>query len=109
MRALVLSDRPQDTWRCHLRVDGGPAHPMVPDGPRTVHARIPWRDGARRLAVTVADGTGHTDTEVIEPVDRSFVPPPAHERPQRRVPPAGLAEKGLRGDQLGPNRNGRHW
>lgn len=110
VRALVLSDRPQDTWRCHLRVDGGPAHPMVPDGPRTVHARIPWRDGARRLAVTVADGTGHTDTEVIEPVDRSFVPPPAHERPGSdafRLP--AWPEKGLRGDQLGPNRNGRHW
>ncbi|MBY0253153.1 MAG: metallophosphoesterase, partial [Methylobacterium organophilum] len=88
----------------------GPAHPMVPDGPRTVHARIPWRDGARRLAVTVADGTGRTDTEVIEPVGRSFVPPPAPDRPgsdASRLP--AWPQKGLRGDQLGPNRNGRDW
>ncbi|MBP1181041.1 metallophosphoesterase family protein [Methylobacterium sp. PvR107] len=110
VRALVLSERPQDAWRCHLRVDGGPAHPMVPDGPRTVHARIPWREGAHRLAVTVTDGAGPSDTEVIEPVSRSFVPPPPHERPgSDALRLSAWPEKGLRGDQLGPNRNGRDW
>ena len=110
VRALVLSDRPQTDWRCHLRVDGGPPHPMRPDGPRTVHARIPWREGMRRLAVTAADGSGKDDTEVIEPVGRSFVPPPAHDRPgsdAHRL--SAWPEKGLRGDQLGPNRHGRDW
>ncbi|MBE7244967.1 MAG: metallophosphoesterase [Actinomycetospora chiangmaiensis] len=110
VRALVLSERPQGAWRCAVRVDGGPPHPMAPDGPRTVHARIPWPEGARRLAVTVTDGTGNADTDAIEPVARSFVPPPAHERPGSDAFRTGpWPEKGIRGDQLGPNRNGRHW
>ncbi|GJE14045.1 metallophosphoesterase family protein [Methylobacterium longum] len=110
VRALVLTDQPQGAWCCRVRIDGGASCPMVPDGPRTVHAWIPWPEGARRLAVTVTDGTGNADTEVIEPVGRTFVPPPAHERPGSdtcRLP--AWPEKGLRGDQLGPNRNGRHW
>lgn len=110
VRALVLSDRPQGDWCCCVRVDDGRPHAMVPDGPRTVHARIPWPEGARRLAVTVTDGTGQADTEVIEPVGRSFVPPPAPDRPgsdATRLP--AWPQKGLRGDQLGPNRNGRPW
>jgi 3',5'-cyclic AMP phosphodiesterase CpdA len=117
VRALVLSEAPQTAWRCHLRVDDGPPQPMAPDGPRTVHARIPWPAGSRRLAVTVTDGTAnprtqapHADTDAIEPVGYSFVPPPAPERPGSdafRLP--AWPHKGLRGDQLGPNRNGRHW
>jgi Icc protein len=110
VRALVLSERPQGAWRCAARVDGGPPHPMAPDGPRTVHARIPWPEGARRLAVSVTDGTGHADTDAIEPVARRFVPPPAHERPGSDAFRTGpWPEKGIRGDQLGPNRNGRDW
>jgi 3',5'-cyclic-AMP phosphodiesterase len=110
VRALVLSDRPQADWCCCVRVDGGPPHPMAPDGPRTVDARIPWPEGASRLAVSVTDGSGNADAEVIEPVARTFAPPPAPERPgsdATRLP--AWPQKGLRGDQLGPNRNGRHW
>lgn len=117
VRALVLSEAPQRDWCCHVRVDGGPPHPMVPAGPRMVQARIPWPDGSRRLAVTVTDGTAspHThranaDTDVIEPVGPSFVPPPPPARPGSdafRLP--ACPHKGLRGDQLGPNRTGRHW
>jgi 3',5'-cyclic AMP phosphodiesterase CpdA len=110
VRALVLSDRPRDDWRCCARVDGGPPRPMAPDGPRTVQARIPWPEDARRLAVTVTDGSGRADTEVIEPVGRTFTPPPAPDGPgsdATRLP--AWPQKGLRGDQLGPNRNGRHW
>jgi Icc protein len=58
----------------------------------------------------VTDDAGRADTEVIEPVSRSFVPPPAHAHPGSdafRLP--AWPEKGLRGDQLGPNRNGRDW
>ncbi|MGH1587408.1 hypothetical protein ACRBEV_02390 [Methylobacterium phyllosphaerae] len=60
--------------------------------------------------MTVTDGTGNADTEVIEPVGLSFAPPPAHDRPgsdAHRL--SAWPEKGLRGDQLGPNRNGRDW
>ncbi|KQT58513.1 metallophosphoesterase [Methylobacterium sp. Leaf456] len=118
VRALVLSNAPQSAWRCHLRIDGGPPLPMEPDRPRTVLARIDWPAGARRLAVTVTDGTtnprkngaAHTDTDTIEPVGMDFVPAPVSERPGSdalRLP--FWPEKGLRGDQLGPNRVGRHW
>jgi 3',5'-cyclic-AMP phosphodiesterase len=58
----------------------------------------------------VTDGSGNADAEVIEPVARTFAPPPAPERPgsdATRLP--AWPQKGLRGDQLGPNRNGRHW
>ncbi len=117
VRALVLSDAPQAEWRCQARVDHGPPHPMRPAGPRIVEARIPWPDGSRRLSVTVTDGTldprtgaANTDTDTIEPVARGFTPPPAPDRPGSdafRIP--AWPEKGIRGDQLGPNRFGRHW
>lgn len=118
VRALVLSHEPQSAWRCQVRVDDGPAQPMVPAGPRTVHAAIEWPQDARRLSVEVADGTVNPrkngaprkDTDVIEPVGRSFVPPLAPERPGSdafRI--QAWPEKGIRGDQLGPNRRGRHW
>ncbi|WP_342152751.1 metallophosphoesterase family protein [Methylorubrum sp. SB2] len=118
VRALVLSNAPQSAWRCHVRIDGGPPLPMEPDGPRTVTARIDWPAGARRLSVTVTDGTKnprkngapHTDTDIIEPVGRTFVPAPVSERPGSDACRLPLwPEKGLRGDQLGPNRVGRHW
>ncbi|MCJ2048198.1 metallophosphoesterase family protein [Methylobacterium sp. J-070] len=117
VRALVLSNAPQADWCCHARVDHGPAYPMVPAGPRVVEARIPWPDGSRRLSVTVTDGTrnprtgkANADTDTIEPVAPGFTPPPAPDRPGSdafRLP--AWPEKGIRGDQLGPNRVGRDW
>lgn len=110
VRALVLSDAPQAQWSCQARVDGGPAHPMHPAGPRIVEAQVPWPEGAHRLSVTVADGTGSSDTETIEPVSCGFTPPPAPERPgSDAFRTEAWPEKGIRGDQLGPNRNGRDW
>lgn len=118
VRALVLSDKPQSVWCCDVQVDDGPAQRMVPNGPRTVHARIRWPGDARRLSVTVSDGSTnprknnalYTNTDTIEPVGRTFVPPPLPARfgsDAGRVP--AWPEKGIRGDQLGPNRVGRHW
>jgi 3',5'-cyclic-AMP phosphodiesterase len=110
VRALVLSNAPQAQWSCEARVDGGPAHPMRPAGPRIVEAQIPWPGGAHRLSVTVADGTGGSDTETIEPVACDFTPPPAPERPgSDAFRTQAWPGKGIRGDQLGPNRNGRDW
>ncbi|SDO66358.1 3',5'-cyclic AMP phosphodiesterase CpdA [Methylobacterium phyllostachyos] len=110
VRALVLSNAPQAAWSCQAHVDGGPAHPMRPAGPRIVEAQIPWPDGAQRLTVTVADGTGGSDTETIEPVSCGFTPPPAPERPgSDAFRTEAWPGKGIRGDQLGPNRNGRDW
>ncbi|WP_342110372.1 metallophosphoesterase family protein [Methylobacterium sp. SI9] len=110
VRALVLSNAPQADWSCHARVDGGPAHPMRPVGPRIVEAQVPWPGGAHRLSVTAADGTGGSDTETIEPVSCGFTPPPAPERPgSDAFRTQAWPGKGIRGDQLGPNRNGRDW
>jgi 3',5'-cyclic-AMP phosphodiesterase len=110
VRALVLSNAPQAAWSCEARVDGGPAHPMRPAGPRIVEAQVPWPDGSRRLSVTAADGTGCSDTETIEPVSCGFTPPPAPERPgSDAFRTEAWPGKGIRGDQLGPNRNGRDW
>ena len=117
VRALVLSSAPQAAWGCWVRVDDGPAYPMSRASPRIVEAQVPWPVGSRRLSVTVTDGTlnpctlaPNTDTDSIEPVSRCFVPPLAPERPGSdafRTP--FWPEKGIRGDQLGPNRNGRGW
>ena len=110
VRALVLSNAPQSHWSCQARADNGPAYPMHPAGPRIVEAHIPWPDGSRRLSVTVADGAGGTDTETIEPVSCGFVPPPAPKRPgSDAFRTKAWPGKGIRGDQLGPNRNGRDW
>ncbi|MDP4027060.1 metallophosphoesterase [Methylobacterium sp. NEAU 140] len=117
VRALVLSTADPGDWTCRVRVDDGLPHPMIPDGPRSVRARIDWPEGARRLSVEIADGTvnprtgaPNVDRDAIEPAGRLFTPPPVPERPGSdafRLP--AWAQKGVRGDQLGPNRNGRHW
>lgn len=115
--ALVLSQADQGDWRCHVRVDDGAPQPMRPAGPRRVRARVDWPAGARRLSVEVTDGsvsarrnTLNTDVDVIEPVGRGFVPALTPLRPGSdafRLP--AWPVKGVRGDQLGPNRAGRAW
>jgi 3',5'-cyclic-AMP phosphodiesterase len=110
VRALVLWDAPEASWSCQARVDGGPPHTMKPVSPRIVQGRVPWPDGSRRLSVTVTDARGRTDTDTIEPVSRTFVPPLTPDKPGSDAFRTGAwPEKGIRGDQLGPNRNGRHW
>ncbi|MCJ2072038.1 metallophosphoesterase [Methylobacterium sp. J-030] len=117
VRALVLSNAPQADWCCVARVDDGPAYPMRPAGPRVVQARVPWPDGSRRLSVTVTDTTfnirkrdANTDTDTIEPVSRTFVRPLTPDKPGSDAFRTGAwPEKGIRGDQLGPNRTGRGW
>ncbi|WP_336486681.1 metallophosphoesterase family protein [Methylobacterium nigriterrae] len=115
VRALVLSDEPPSAVHC--RVDDGPWTEMTPPGTdRCYGASVPYPPGSRTLSVRAAlpawDGESPrgVDTDVIEPAGPDWVPP------GRRGPPGSDAfslgrwlQKGLRGDQLGPNRNGRHW
>lgn len=88
----------------------GAPQPMRPAGPRRVQARVDWPEGARRLSVEVTDGgvntrrnTLNTDVDAIEPA----LAPPRPGSDAFRLP--AWPVKGVRGDQLGPNRAGRAW
>jgi len=112
----VLSDRAD--VRCRCRADDGFWQPMAPPakGERCFTANVPWPEGAKRITVeawhTAEDGETVTafDRDAIEPVGIAFATLP---RPLRigtddlHLP--AWPDKGLRGDQLGPNRAGRDW
>ncbi|MGU3537856.1 metallophosphoesterase family protein [Methylobacterium sp. A54F] len=113
VRALVLSKRAPALVRC--RVDDGLWVPMVRSG-RVWVASVPWPEDARRLAVQAADarwdgeGPDHMDIDEIEPVRRTWHPVPARGPFGTDAFRLGSwLRKGVRGDQLGPNRNGRAW
>lgn len=55
-------------------------------------------------------GPDHIDRDVIEPANRVFLPPGRPHKPGSDACSLGVSiEKGVRGDQLGPNRAGRDW
>lgn len=115
--ALVLSDREPDY--CHCRVDYGAWIRMERRSPRTYEAWVAWTVGARGLQVEAVDGRwpGHgpdfVDTDMIEPVCVPVDPqgePALPGKPGSDVFRIGRwLAKGVRGDQLGPNRTGRKW
>lgn len=115
VRAVVLCDEPVS--RCRCRVDDGPWREMTLEGAgRAYTASVPWPYGARRLEVEARDkrwpgyGPDFIDRDVIEPAGRIFLDP---QRPAELGSDAcslgPWLEKGVRGDQLGPNRAGREW
>ncbi len=117
VRAVVLSDAPPRYVHC--RVGTGPWIRMAHAGGRTYELALPWPRDARTIQVEAVHErwSGHgpdlVDTDVIEPVtafeDPSMVPP-IPEKPGSDVPNVGRwLQKGVRGDQLGPNRAGRKW
>lgn len=116
VRALVLGDGTIETCQC--RADTGSWVPMHrAPGDRLYTARMHWPDGAKRLSVQAIDArwnkdrpNDYIDTDVIEPVSGTWRPPKPPRKPGSddfRI--KAWLEKGVRGDQLGPNRNGRHW
>ncbi|KAB1076096.1 metallophosphoesterase family protein [Methylobacterium planeticum] len=116
VRALVLSD--MDPARVRCRVDDGPWTALDPPegGDRCWTGTVPWPPGSRTLSVQAALSTWDgehppgMDLDVIEPVGSDWVPPQRLGRPGSDAFSLGCwLQKGLRGDQLGPNRNGRHW
>lgn len=117
VRAVVLSDR--EPQYCHCRVDFGPWITMVRQSERTFEAWVPWPAGARSLQVEAVDarwpghGPDYVDTDEIEPVRPHG---PVADEPSLPDKPGSDAfrlgpwlRKGVRGDQLGPNRAGRKW
>ncbi|MCJ2033939.1 metallophosphoesterase family protein [Methylobacterium sp. J-068] len=117
VRAVVLSDVPPQYVHC--RAGTGAWHPMERVTGRVYEAWLPWPKEARRIQVEAVhpDWRGHgpdlVDTDVIEPVivfDDPESGPPIPEKPGSDVPNIGAwIQKGVRGDQLGPNRHGRKW
>ncbi|MCJ2025655.1 metallophosphoesterase family protein [Methylobacterium sp. J-067] len=115
VRAVVLSDEAPSLCRC--RVDDGAWQRMerIADGPAYM-ASVAWTYGARRLTVEAIDprwpgyGPDYIDRDVIEPASSVFVGPMRPDRPGSDACSLGAwLEKGVRGDQLGPNRAGREW
>ncbi|GJE55017.1 metallophosphoesterase family protein [Methylobacterium thuringiense] len=118
VRALVLSDQPPDYCRC--RVDTGPWVLMELTESRCYEARLPWPEDGRSIQVEAVDrrwpghGPDYVDTDVIEPVI-GFPDPPLPSCPMPSKPGSDAfalgpwLQKGVRGDQLGPNKNGRKW
>lgn len=115
VRAIVLSDVAPSLCRC--RVDDGPWQLMerAVDG-RGYIASVEWPYGARRIAVEAIHpswpgyGPDYIDRDVIEPASSVFLSPSRPDRPGSDACSLGAwLEKGVRGDQLGPNRAGRDW
>lgn len=117
VRALVLSD--QEPKYCHCRIDTGPWTLMTRGAAQVYEAWMPWPEGARSLQVEAVDnrwpghGPDYVDTDVIEPAVPE--PEPRRQRPMPDKPGSddfrlrAWLGKGVRGDQLGPNRAGRKW
>ncbi|MDP4005018.1 metallophosphoesterase [Methylobacterium sp. NEAU K] len=118
VRAVVLSD---ETPRyVHCRIDTGPWVLMEQrPGSRCYEAALPWAGDGRSIQVEAVHarwpghGPDYVDTDVIEPVvtaTETAALPPMPAKPGSdafRIP--AWVRKGVRGDQLGPNRNGRKW
>lgn len=115
VRAVVLSDETPKLCRC--RVDDGPWQAMErTDDGLAYTASVEWPYGSRRLAVEAIDprwpghGPNYIDRDVIEPAASVFLSPARPDRPGSDACSLGAwLEKGVRGDQLGPNRAGRDW
>ncbi len=116
VRAVAFSDQPAHRVRCACSVDGGAWTPMTRRGagPAFV-AQVPWPPGSRRLSVRARDGRGSgpdfVDVDAIEPAAPGFTAPavPLFPGSDAQALLTPWPEKGIRGDQLGPNKNGRSW
>ena len=117
VRAVVLSDGPPQYVHC--RAGTGAWHLMSPVTDRVYEAWLPWPREGRTIQVEAVhpDWPGHgpdfVDTDVIEPVtvfDGPDFVGAIPQKPGSDVPNIGAwTQKGVRGDQLGPNRSGRKW
>ncbi|MCJ2015322.1 metallophosphoesterase family protein [Methylobacterium sp. J-076] len=114
VRAVVLSDETPVLCRC--RVDEGAWHEMSPAGGQLYTGSVPWSLGMGSIEVEAVHprwpgyGPDFIDRDVIEPVGRVFLDPQRPARPGSDAFSLGAwLEKGVRGDQLGPNRAGRDW
>lgn len=123
VRAVVLSDVPPKYVHC--RAGTGAWHAMealtsaTSATARVYEVWLPWPKDARKIQVEAVNeswkghGPDHVDTDVIEPVsftEWDLTAPMIPDKPGSDVPRVDAwVQKGVRGDQLGPNRAGRKW
>jgi len=117
VRAVVLSD--EAPAYVHCRAGTGAWHTMTRVTDRVYEAALPWPRAARTIQVEAVHpawsghGPDFVDTDVIEPVlafDAPESAPAIPDKPGSDEPNVGAwIQKGVRGDQLGPNRYGRKW
>ena len=116
VRAVVLTDALADCV-CSCRADDGHWSPMKPKGDGLFEGSVSWTEGSRSIAVSATDtrryvrwSKDYLDVDTVEPATINLPP---------RMRPDGLGSdafairpwprKGVRADQLGPNKVGRKW
>ena len=107
VRASLLHARPIVTCTC--RLDDGPKLPMraIADGRYALTLAVP--PGAKRLLVEATDDQGAVGGESIEFAAKADLLTPRHADGSDADAIGAWEERGIRGTQLGPNRNGKKW
>ena len=88
---------------------------VLVDGICTFQSVAPWPAGSRSLSVRARilgqSGFDAVDVDTIEPAGLTVAVPsfPARPGSDAQAIPGPWPVKGIRGDQLGPNRTGRQW
>ena len=114
--AFVFSHEKPLNGACQCRVDDGPWHDIWPVGPSFYEGSVAWTPSTRRVSVRARGNLWHfgsdlIDVDTIEPAGLGFQPPAAPKRPggDRRASKEPWPNHGMRGDHLGPNKEGRTW
>ena len=116
VRAFVFSDEGYLDRACQCRVDDGPWTDMWPVGPSFYEGSVAWAPGARRVSVRARGNPWHfgsdlVDVDTVEPAGSDFEPASSPKKPgsDAQASKDPWPNHGIRGDQLGPNKQGRKW
>lgn len=116
VRASVFSDDRYLHHACQCRVDDGPWTDMWPVGASFHEGSVAWVPGARRVSVRARGNLWHfgsdlVDVDTIEPAGLDFRPATSPKKPgsDEQASKEPWPNHGIRGDQLGPNKQGRKW
>lgn len=116
VRAVVFSDEKSLKHPCQCRLDDGPWTDMEPAGASFYEGSVAWAPGARQVSVRARGnnwefGSDLVDTDTIELAALDLRPAICPKRPgsdeQALKTPWPIRD--IRGDQLGPNKQGRKW
>jgi Icc protein len=107
VRAKVIGDAP--IAAVEARGDDGDWAPMAPVPGAAAQWGAHCNGPGENVRVRARDAQGRKDEDWVEPARPGWTPPEraADESDRDRV--GAWLEKGIRGSQLGPNRNGRKW
>jgi len=107
VRAKVLGDAP--ITLVEVQVNGGYWAAMVPQPGNGCIWQAICTGPAELIRVRARDNRGRADEDVIEPTSPGWRPPVRTADGSDRDRVGAWPLKGIRGTQLGPNRNGRKW